>query len=135
MSDYPSGGVYPPRDGVPGEEHYWCGCIRFAHWDRCDMHTTLDHDEEPPRQRPTESAVVPAPDTREREQHLLEATVDWENLYSDVLHKNIALRERVRVLEEALRKVNDLLPTFYGAPKEIVRAALTNSQQSTEGAQ
>lgn len=31
-------------------EKYWCGCVRLARWERCDAHTGLDHDEEPPRQ-------------------------------------------------------------------------------------
>lgn len=35
--------------GDLGEEHYWCGCIRYARWSRCTQHANADHDEEPER--------------------------------------------------------------------------------------
>lgn len=33
-------------------EQYWCGCVRHSKWNRCDAHKSLEHDDEPPRQKP-----------------------------------------------------------------------------------
>jgi hypothetical protein len=47
-----------------GEEHYWCGCKRFARWQRCERHQALEHDEEPMTRREEEARASlgePAP--------------------------------------------------------------------------
>jgi hypothetical protein len=41
-------------------ENYWCGCERRAIWTRCEQHTHLDHDEEPPTRREQEERAAPA---------------------------------------------------------------------------
>jgi hypothetical protein len=47
------------------EERYWCGCTRFARWERCKHHSALSHDEEPPSQAEQRGDAEPQEGTRE----------------------------------------------------------------------
>lgn len=46
-----------------GQERYWCGCVRYARWDRCERHGALDHDDEPPTRAQEERDAARAAET------------------------------------------------------------------------
>jgi hypothetical protein len=59
----------PPQEGELLEERYWCGCTRFARWERCEHHPDLDHDEEPMTRAEEDAYVERAAPTPDREAH------------------------------------------------------------------